>query len=240
MTLLNLQTEVRELSDPVIAEHSARFFKTGKGDYGEGDQFLGIRVPHLRQLARKYRSEAMKDVLQVLKSPFHEERLLALFMMVDRFKRTKDNDLKTEIYQSYLNHTDYINNWDLVDSSAYHIAGVYLFDKNRDALDALSLSRNLWERRIAIIATLHFIRHEQYDDTLRISHNLIQDSEDLIHKAVGWMIREVGNRDRSAQNKFLAQHYKTMPRTMLRYAIEKYDEHERRQLLRGEWRPPSV
>lgn len=228
-----LQEEFREYGDLSVAEHSSRFFKTGAGQYGEGDLFLGIRVPRIRAFAKKYKALPLREVLRVLRSPYHEERLLALIMLVNSFAKA-DDDQREGIFNSYLENTKYVNGWDLVDSSAHQIVGGYLLDKKRDSLLELSRSSSLWERRISIIATYHFIKKEQYHDTLRISRLLLEDEEDLIHKAVGWMLREVGNRDRSVEEDFLVKYYKFMPRTMLRYAIEKFDERERKSYLRGE------
>ncbi|MFK7859288.1 MAG: DNA alkylation repair protein [Granulosicoccus sp.] len=228
-----LQAKFRQLGNPVVAEKSLRFFKTGVGQYGEGDFFLGVRVPEIRAFAKKQKGVLLKEILCVLKSPYHEERLLALIMMVNIFKKADERHRK-EIYTSYLDNTRYVNNWDLVDSSAHQIVGGYLLEKNKDKLATLSRSENLWERRIAIISTYHFIKKDQFNDTLNISTVLLDDHEDLIQKAVGWMLREVGNRDRLVEEKFLLKHYKSMPRTMLRYAIEKFEEGERKLYLKGE------
>ncbi|MDB4224822.1 DNA alkylation repair protein [Granulosicoccus sp.] len=227
-----LQKALRELADPAIAEHSARFFKTGKGQYAAGDVFLGVRVSPIRALAKQYSTMPLKDTLKILSSKFHEERLLAVFLMVNSFARA-DKTLKQEIYTAYLENTHLINNWDLVDSSAHQIVGGYLMDKNRKPLKALSQSTIMWERRIAIIATLHFIRERQFADTLQLAKILLNDSEDLIHKAVGWMLREVGNRDSETLKIFLKEHQRVMPRTMLRYAIEKFDPATRQTYLKG-------
>lgn len=229
----SLQAKFRKLGDASVADGSLRFFKTGKGEYGEGDIFLGIRVPTIRAFAKKHRDLPLREVLRVLQSPYHEERLLALIMMVNSFAKA-DDERKREIFSGYLANTQYINGWDLVDSSAHQIVGGYLLDKKRDVLVALSKSSSLWERRISIISTYHFIKMEQYGDTLRISKLLLKDEQDLIHKAVGWMLREIGNRDRSVEQAFLAKYYKSMPRTMLRYAIEKFDKPERQLYLSGE------
>ena len=228
-----IQLELRKFSDPAIAEHSQRFFKTGKGEYGEGDRFLGVRVPVIRKLARKHRDLPVSVILRVLTSPYHEERLLALLMLVDRFERG-DDKVKKNIYTAYLDNTRYINGWDLVDSSAHQVVGAYLLNRDRRKLNTLSRSKSLWERRISIIATYHFIKRDQFEDTLRISRQLLGDSEDLVHKAAGWMLREVGNRDRQAEERFLLEHYRSMPRTMLRYAIEKFDKRERQRYLNGD------
>ncbi|MFK8080705.1 MAG: DNA alkylation repair protein [Granulosicoccus sp.] len=233
MKLNELQERFRKLGDPSVATTSARFFKTGVGEYGEGDCFLGIRVPKIRAFAKAQTSLPMDDLVCLLKSQYHEERLLALVLMVSFFEKA-DEQKRKDIYARYLANSAYVNNWDLVDSSAHQIAGGYLLDKNRDKLVELSLSSSLWERRIAIIATYHFIKRDQYEDTLKIALNLLHDREDLIHKAVGWMLREVGNRDRNVEEAFLSKHYKSMPRTMLRYAIEKFDEQDRQSYLKGE------
>lgn len=234
MKLSSLQKTFRELGDASVARDSMRFFKTGVGQYGEGDLFLGIRVPVIRVFARKCNVLSILDVLRILQSEYHEERLLALIMLVELFAKADDEKRREEIFDSYLAHTKYVNNWDLVDSSSHQIVGGYLLDKKRDVLIELSLSPCMWERRISIISTYHFIRHEQYSDTLIVAENLLNDKEDLIHKAVGWMLREVGNRNRAIEEEFLIKHYKDMPRTMLRYAIEKFEKNERTLYLSGE------
>jgi 3-methyladenine DNA glycosylase AlkD len=224
--------ELKGLGDPVRAEHSQRFFKTGPGEYGAGDVFLGIRVPRQRALAKRYRLATREDALLLLHSPYHEARLTALFLLVGLFNKV-DPVGRTQLYEDYLANVAYINNWDLVDSSALQIVGHYLFDKDRSHLVTLAHSPDLWERRIAIIATYYFIRQSEFKDTLIISGTLLHDQEDLIHKAVGWMLREVGNRSRSTEESFLLEHYQTMPRTMLRYAIEKFPEERRQAYLKG-------
>ncbi len=232
MPLKSLQKSLRELADPEIAAHSTRFFKTGKGEYGEGDRFLGIRVPVLRQQAKKYRDIDLSDIKNLIKSSFHEERLCSLIMLVERFSKGTEEE-KADIFNFYLVSMENINNWDLVDSSAHYIVGVYLENRNKDVLYKLAESENLWKRRIAIISTFHFIKKNIFKDALNISEVLLKDKEDLIHKAVGWMLREIGKRDISAEKKFLDKHYKDMPRTMLRYAIEKFQEKERQKYLKG-------
>ena len=233
MMLSRLQRQLRNLANTAVAEQSLRFFKTGKGEYGEGDKFLGVRVPTIRAIAKEHKDLPIADILHVLTSPYHEERLLALILLVNRFEKSGQEDRRS-IYKLYLENTAYINGWDLVDSSAHQIVGGYLFNKNRRKLLSLSKSLSLWERRISIISTYHFIRNNQYEDTLKISRQLLHDDQDLIHKAVGWMLREVGNRDLEAEEGFLLEHYKVMPRTMLRYAIEKFDEEDRKLYLRGD------
>lgn len=223
---------LRGWADPAIAAHSQRFFKTGKGEYRDGDKFLGIRVPVLRAQAKKYHDITLKEIQSLLKSTFHEERLLALLLLVRKF--TTGNEIeRTTIYKLYLHNTKYINNWDLVDSSAHKIVGAYLEDKDKQTLFKLSKSDSLWERRIAVISTFHFIQNNQFNETLRISKQLINDEEDLIHKAVGWMLREIGKRDLAVERAFLKAYYRRMPRTMLRYAIEKFPERERKKYLQG-------
>ncbi len=231
--MLSIQNELRRLSNNEIAEHSQRFFKTGKGEYGEGDKFLGIRVPILRKLARKYNRTSIENISKLLKSKFHEERLLSLVMLVGLFKRAKDKDRKS-IYSFYLDNTQFINNWDLVDCSAEHIVGAFLYDIGKKPLFTLADSINLWERRISIMSTFHFIKQNEFVDSLKISEVLLHDEEDLIHKAVGWMLREIGKREIKVEEGFLKKHYKSMPRIMLRYAIEKFSEEKRKNYLNGE------
>jgi len=232
MTSNDLSKILREHGDPEYAKHSRRFFKTGEGEYGERDQFLGIRVPALRQYANKFSGISLIEIHKLLKSIYHEERLCALFLLVKKFEKSKHE--KSVIYRLYLDNTKYINSWDLVDCSAYKIVGPYLEDKNKSPLYKLARSKDLWERRIAIISTLHFIKKMQFDDTLEISKKLLNDKEDLIHKAVGWMLREIGKHDPKAEREFLLNSYKRMPRTMLRYAIEKFPELERKKYLQGD------
>jgi 3-methyladenine DNA glycosylase AlkD len=227
-----VQGTIRSLGDSQIAEHSQRFFKTGRGEYGEGDRFLGIRVPVIRQQVKRFKGVSLEDTLRFLQSDYHEERLFAVFMLVAKFQRC-DEPLRKEIYQRYLAHTDRINNWDLVDSSAHLIVGGYLEKRRRSKLYRLAKSKDLWQRRIAIMATFYFIKRNDFDDALEISQLLLDDDHDLIHKAVGWMLREVGNRDPARERSFLKTRYKAMPRTMLRYAIEKFPEAERKRYLKG-------
>jgi 3-methyladenine DNA glycosylase AlkD len=219
----NLIKQLRSASDGEIARQSAKFFKTGKGEYGEGDKFLGIRVPTLRKIAKEHTNIDLSEVTQLLASPFHESRLLALFILIERYKKASENEKKL-IANLYLCNTKCINSWDLVDSSAHKILGDYLEYKDKSPLYKLVCSNNLWERRIAIIATLKFIVKGQFDDTIRLSELLLKDNEDLIHKAVGWMLREVGKRDLERELDFLNRHSKGMPRTMLRYAIERFPQ----------------
>jgi 3-methyladenine DNA glycosylase AlkD len=212
------------------AQSAQRFFKTGPGEYGEGDQFRGIRVPVLRQLAREYKSASVEDATALLQSRWHEDRLLALFLWIGIFKRQAKQ--REAIYNLYLANTNCINNWDLVDSSASHIIGAWLWDKERAQLYALARSQDLWERRIAMLATFHFIQKRDFEDALRLAEILRDDRHDLMHKAVGWMLREIGKRDSENLQNFLNKHHQQMPRTMLRYAIEKLPEATRQSYLK--------
>ena len=235
MSILNakvIKRTLRDLANPAIAEHSKRFFKTGAGEYGEGDRFLGIRVPVLRKQVRNFQATALREIQKVLVSSFHEERLFSLLLMVHKFTKA-DEDEKSAIYHMYLNNTQYVNNWDLVDSSAYQIVGVYLEHRDRGILYELVRSDSLWERRIAVMSTFQFIRNQDFDDTLKLSEQLLNDPEDLIHKAVGWMLREIGKRNITVEKRFLRSNHKKMPRTMLRYAIEKFPEQDRKRFLDG-------
>jgi 3-methyladenine DNA glycosylase AlkD len=224
--------KLRALGDPRKAEDLQRFFKTGTGEYGEGDVFLGIRVPVLRKLATEYRDLTLGQAKKLLRSAIHEERLLALFILINIFAKGSDV-AKRQIYHLYLEHTQFVNNWDLVDASAEHIVGAYLWDKDKAPLLELAGSSLLWERRIAILSTFHFIKRGEFEATLKIARLLLADSEDLIHKAVGWMLREVGKRNLATEEAFLGKHYRKMPRTMLRYAIERFPEEKRRAYLHG-------
>lgn len=216
------------LADPQVAASTRRFFK----QHTPPDEvFLGIRTPVLRKLVREYRHLSLPDTLTLLKTPEHEVRMMALFLMIELF-RSGDVKKRGTIYQAYLDHTPCINNWDFVDVSTPHIVGAYLTDRSRKPLYRLAQSKNLWERRMAILATFHFIRNQDFDDTLAIAEILLHDPEDLIHKAVGWMLREVGKRDRKTEEAFLDHHAATMPRTMLRYAIERFPERRRQQYLK--------
>lgn len=223
---------LKEAGNEERASHSAVFFRTGKGGYGEGDVFLGIPVPVTRKIAKRFRGEDLKEYGILLNSKYHEARLLALISMADAFKKASE-ETRCAIFNLYTENTSRVNNWDLVDTSAPHIAGAWLWDKDREPLYSLALSESLWERRIAVIATQFFIRKNDFSDTLKISDILLHDSEDLIHKAVGWMLREVGNRERIVEEQFLTPRYREMPRTMLRYAIEKFEPELRKAYLQG-------
>lgn len=232
-TLTELERELHSLADPDGAATLQQFFRTGPGQYGEGDRFLGIRVPHLRALARRYRSLPRDQSLRLLRSPWHEARLLALLILVEQHRRGSPAE-REAIHQTYLGHTRYINNWDLVDSSAEQIIGAQLDPHSAGTLERLARSDSLWERRMAIIATFHWIKRGEFGPTLSIARLLLEDPHDLIHKAVGWMLREVGKRDLELEEAFLRANHQQMPRTMLRYAIERLPEARRQQYLRGE------
>ncbi|MBI5123174.1 DNA alkylation repair protein [Candidatus Roizmanbacteria bacterium] len=228
--LSDLLCELKQSANPEKEKVLRRFFKTGKGEYGEGDKFLGITVPCLRAISKKYQNLDLKDLQQLLDSKIHEHRLSAL--MILRFQYNKANsNLKKNIVEFYLKNTKRINNWDLVDLSCHYILGNFLLDKDRKILYKLARSTNLWEKRIAIISTFEFIRNNQLNDTIKISKVLLNDEHDLIHKAVGWMLRELGKRDKKIEIKFLNKYYKAMPRTILRYAIEKFTEKEKQFYL---------
>jgi 3-methyladenine DNA glycosylase AlkD len=212
-----------------------RFFKTGVGQYGEGDKFLGIKVPDTRKVVKKYFLQlSLDEVKEFSYSPYHEERMFALLVLVYKYKAKRVvKESKEEVYTFYMDNLAYINNWDLVDVTCTHIVGVHLLNKDRNILYKMAKSKNLWEKRIAIISTFAFINAGQFDDTLSIADILLDDKHDLIHKAVGWAIRNVGTKNLQAQLEFLNLRYKKMPRTMLRYAIEKFDEPLRQQYLKG-------
>lgn len=209
-----------------------RFFKTGKGEYGEGDKFYGIKVPVQRKIAKQFSDLSFKDLSHLLKSGIHEERLVAALILVDKFSKADEKEGE-KIFKFYFKHIKGINNWDIVDLTAPKIVGEFLIDKNKKLLYDLATSENLWERRIAIISTFAFIRKNQFDDALRISEILLSDEHDLIHKAVGWMLREVGKKNQQIEFDFLKRNYKKMPRTMLRYAIEKFPGQKRKKFLEG-------
>ncbi|MEX0321054.1 MAG: DNA alkylation repair protein [Puniceicoccaceae bacterium] len=224
---------LKSLGDPTIAAHSQRYFKTGKGEYGEGDVFMGIRMPVVRKCVREFRETSIEHTVALLQTEFHEARMLALLILVDKYERARTDADQNRIYKTYLAHTGRINNWDLVDCSAHKIVGHHLLNRDRGILYKLAKSKNLWERRISIISTFWFIRYGELDDTLALAEILLSDPEDLIHKAVGWVLREVGNKSFQTEDKFLKSRYKSMPRTMLRYAIEKFPEDRRQAYLKG-------
>lgn len=222
------------LADAEQAAFLQCFFKTGKGQYGEGDVFWGIRVPETRKIAKEFKKLSFDEVKKVLKNPVHEIRLCGLLILVEQFKKAKTEDQK-KIVDFYLSQTQYINNWDLVDLSCYNILGTYLLDKPRNILYSLAESKNMWEQRIAIISTWIFIRNNEFVDTLAISKMLLKHPHDLIHKAIGWMLREVYKRDGDLILDFVKTHYEEIPRTALRYAIEKFPQDERKDILQGKF-----
>ncbi len=231
MRLATLRRELRRHASRRKAAILQRFFKTGPGEYGEGDRFLGVVVPDIRAVARRFRGVEIPQLAPLLRSPWHEERLLGLLMLVDRYQRGDDRG-KARAYRCYLAHLPSINNWDLVDLTAPNIVGAHLAGRSPAPLHAWARSRNLWERRIALLATFHSIRRGRFEETLRLARRLLGDPEDLIHKAAGWMLREVGKRDVRTLEAFLRRHARRMPRTMLRYAIERLPERKRRGYLR--------
>lgn len=234
--LVELKTLLKKAGDPVKAKGVARYFKSGKGEYGEGDLFYGITVPEQRKIAKQFFKQlTLKEMQTVLQSKYHEERFTALEMLVMKFDlAVKNGDHKTQkaIYDLYLKSTKWINNWDLVDTSAEYIIGAYLENRPRAILKKLAKSKSLWEKRIAMLSCFHFIRQKDFIDAFQIAESLLKDDHDLIHKAVGWMLREIGNRDLKTELKFLDKHALRMSRTTLRYAIEKFPEKLRLKYLK--------
>ena len=229
----NLKQDLRKAADPDKKNILQNFFKTGPGQYGQGDIFLGVMVPKTRTIAKKYKDMAISQVKILLNSKIHEERLAAILILVHNYAMGSE-DTKQKIVSVYLDNSRKINNWDLVDLSAHKILGNYMLHdkKKRDILYSFAKSENLWERRISIISTMAFIKNNDFDDALRISKILLNDEHDLIHKAVGWVLREIGKKNIASEEKFLKKHYTKMPRTMLRYAIEKFPEKKRLNYLR--------
>jgi 3-methyladenine DNA glycosylase AlkD len=226
--------QLKLLADEEKKNFLPRFFKTGKGEYGEGERFLGVVVPRVRSVVKEYRATDFETITELLTSPWHEVRLCGLLLLVDNFKRG-DDTCRREVFEYYLSHTKSINNWDLVDLSAPYIVGSYLVDRpveDRQILYRLANSYNLWEKRIAVVSTIAFIRNNNYEDILHLAELLMQHPHDLMHKAIGWMLREVGKRNETVLRSFLDNHVLQMPRTMLRYAIEKFDEKERQYYLK--------
>lgn len=229
-----IKRELEQYSDPEKAEFMPRFFQTGPGGYAEGDRFLGITVPHLRRAARKfYRQISLEELEALLQDEIHEYRFTALAMLVYKFEKAETPEERREIVHFYLANADFVNNWDLVDASADKILGAYLYHRDRSVLWELARSGHLWRQRLAVIATFYFIRRGDFAETLQLAEFFLDDEHDLIHKAVGWMLREIGKRDFQVEYAFLREHYRRMPRTMLRYAIEKFDPELRRAFLQG-------
>ncbi|HMO52714.1 MAG TPA: DNA alkylation repair protein [Kiritimatiellia bacterium] len=226
------QAALRALADPRRAEGLHRFFKTGPGEYAEGDVFLGVPVPVVRKLVRTYENLAYADIQKLLRTVVHEQRLLALLIVVRRYQRGDERE-RAALYRLYTRHFRWINNWDLIDVTAEHVVGAHLFERDRAPLFRWAAARSVWPRRIAVMATFHFIKRGDYADTLQLAERLMGDPHDLIHKATGWMLREIGNRDRPVEQAFLDIHAARMPRPMLRYAIEKFSPDERQYFLRA-------
>jgi 3-methyladenine DNA glycosylase AlkD len=220
------------LANPSKAAFLSGFFKTGKGQYAEGDRFLGLTVPALRTIAKRFRQLSLKDCERLLSSPFNDERALALLILVEDYRKG-DAGTKNSVYRACVNNRSRINNWNLVDTAAPHIFGFHLLERDRSLLYRLAKSRILWDRRIGVVATLPFIRAGDFGDTFKLTNLLLGDEQDLIHKACGWMLREVGKRNASALEEYLRRHHCSMPRTMLRYAIERFSPRKRSAYLRG-------
>lgn len=234
--MTSIQETLNQLKDPQRAKNSAWFFKTGPGEYGEGDQFIGLTMPQQRKVAKSFKELPLDEIQTLIASPIHEYRMTGLLILVLQYQQAKKDPAKQQaLYQFYLDNRQGINNWDLVDNTAHKIAGHYLFHhpKEREILYTFAHSEDLWERRIAVISTFYFIREKEFEDNLRLAKILLHDPHDLIHKAVGWMLREIGKKDLATEEKFLKKHYQTMPRTMLRYAIEKFEEGKRQDYLKG-------
>lgn len=234
MNYKNVHLALIALADPTKTPALQRFFKTGKGEYGEGDKFLGIAVPAIRKLVKEYYSLSLSAIGRLVRSPYNEERLLGFLILSLQYSKG-DAKTKESIYHCYLKNLRWVNNWNLVDLTAPNIIGNHLLNRERSRLYQLAKSKNLWARRIAIISTFQFIRQNQFDETLKITEQLFHDKQDLIHKACGWMLREVGKRDLKTLEEFLQQHYDIVPRTMLRYAIEHFPEKKRRAYLKGDF-----
>jgi 3-methyladenine DNA glycosylase AlkD len=236
-TLREIKNELKSISNPKQAKLLSGFFKTGKGEYGEGDIFYGIKVPVVRNIIKKYSTKInISDTEKLLHSKIHEERLCALLILVDKFENKKATESeKSEIFKTYLANTNWINNWDLVDLSAPRIFGNYLYNhsEKQELFEKLAKSDLLWERRISILGTFYFIKNKDFHHTLNVSELLLKDKQDLMHKAVGWMLREIGKKDSKVEKTFLKKYYKQMPRTMLRYAIERFPEKKRKEYLAG-------
>ena len=236
MTIYNHIVEaLNDLSIPEKAVFFPRFFKAGKGEYGEGDQFIGVIVPDQRKVAKEYFSKISLDELsELLSSPIHEHRLTALFMLISKFEKTKEQSVKDEVVEFYLNHLQYVNNWDLVDTSCYKILGRYAFENQKESLlKKLADSDQMWHKRIAVVGTMYFIKKGSYELTKKLVTQNLKHPHDLMHKANGWLLREMGNKNEAELITYLNQHYKKMPRTCLRYAIEKLDEALRQDYLKG-------
>lgn len=232
MSLESFRKELNKKANKDHAKILQRFFKTGPGEYGEGDIFIGLKVPVIRSIIKANLDLTFKEIHELIKSPIHEERLSALLILVKKFEKA-DEKVKEKIFNFYFKNIKFINNWDLVDLSAPNIVGNFLLNRDKKLLYKLAKSENLWEKRIAILSTFSFIKVDNFDDSLKISDILLNDKHDLIHKGVGWMIREIGKRSLTTEEEFLKNRYRNMPRTMLRYSIEKFPENKRQAYLKG-------
>ena len=232
-TSAKVKAALKEFIDAEKAAFYPRFFKTGKGQYGEGDWFIGVTVPNQRKVVRQFRDLPAKEIEKLLRDRIHEHRLTGLLILVAQFERAKDEELQRRVVEVYMRNLDHVNNWDLVDSTAHKILGAWLAERDRDVLDELAASGHLWRERISVVACLHFIKQHDFDDILRLAEQFLDHTHDLIHKAVGWMLREAGNRNEQILEGFLSKHYSKMPRTMLRYAIERLKPARRKAYLEG-------
>ena len=231
-SLSKLKSTIRKNANKENAKNLKWFFKTGKGEYGEGDKFLGLRVPLQRKIAKEFRDLELSGLQQLLQSKFHEDRLISILILVDKYQKAEEKE-REKFYKFYLQNRKHFNNWDLVDLSAPKIVGQKLLNRNKDILYKYARSNNLWEKRIAILSTATFIKNKHFKTTFELSDILLNDKHDLIHKAVGWMLREIGKMDKEILEAYLKLQYNKMPRTMLRYAIEKFPEQKRKKYLQG-------
>ena len=234
--LNDLKKDLQKLASPQKAKDCARFFKVGKGEYGEGDKFIGVTVPEQRVIAKKYLDISLTELEKLVSSPIHEYRLTGFMLLVYKYEKTEDNKLKKKYYDFYLKNHKFANNWDIIDVTTPKVIGAYLFENiaERKILYQYAISKNLWERRVTMLATYAFITKNDFVDALKISKILLNDKHDLIHKAVGWMLREIGKKDQKVEEEFLQKYYKKMPRTMLRYAIEKFSDNKRKKYLNNQ------
>lgn len=230
--LKNLYSDIINFAEPERIKVLQSFFKTGKGQYAEGDIFIGLTVPSSRKIAKKYFNLSFPEIEKLLSSKIHEERLIALLILVYNFQKFEEK--RKEIYSFYIKNKKFVNNWDLVDLSSDKIVGAYLIDKSKSILYKLAKSKNLWDRRIAIVSTFYFIKHNKFEDTFKLANILMFDREDLIQKATGWMLREAGKRNKFVLVNYLKENYKRMPRTMLRYSIEKFEKKIRKKYLNNQ------
>lgn len=229
-----VEADLRKVANPEKAEFFPRFFRTDPGEYGEGDKFIGVVVPDQRVVAKRFQDLPLNEIENLLQSPLHECRLTALLILVNQFEKAKSEDTRKTIYEFYVAHTDRINNWDLVDCSCHKIMGPYLFERSKKPLFRFAKAKCLWKNRISIVTTYYFIRRDGLETTIELAESLLNHKHDLIHKAVGWMLRELGKQNEQMLIVFLKQHHKNMPRTMLRYSIEKFPKARRAMILNGQ------